>query len=194
MARPQAFDTQEVLTSAMNTFWKQGYNNTSINDLETHTGISRISLYNTFDSKEGLFLAAVDLYIATARQRMNKMFENKTIEEFITFFSTISSKDNTSFGALYGCMMVNTVLDIPDASDEIKEKVREYRNIFKSKAVEVLENNSDKLINPNDIEEKAELLTATLWGILVTNRLYHGTIQSNLMANQIIKTIESWVK
>jgi TetR/AcrR family transcriptional repressor of nem operon len=63
MARPKEFDRDVVLDKAMALFWRQGYEATSIQDLVTHTGINRQSLYDTFGSKHQLYLAVMDRYI-----------------------------------------------------------------------------------------------------------------------------------
>ena len=62
MPRPKSFDRDEVLEQAMNLFWDFGYGATSIQDLENHLGINRVSLYREFGSKHDLFLAALDKY------------------------------------------------------------------------------------------------------------------------------------
>ena len=62
MPRPKSFDRDEVLERAMNLFWDRGYGATSIQDLENHVGINRVSLYREFGSKHDLFLAALDNY------------------------------------------------------------------------------------------------------------------------------------
>ncbi|MFC4017740.1 TetR/AcrR family transcriptional regulator [Micromonospora sp. GCM10011542] len=62
MARTREFDTDEVVAAAMETFRRTGYEGTSIGDLVAATGLGRGSIYAAFGSKEGLYLAAVDLY------------------------------------------------------------------------------------------------------------------------------------
>ena len=62
MPRPKSFDRYEVLEQAMNLFWDSGYRATSIQDLENHLGINRVSLYREFGNKHDLFLAALDHY------------------------------------------------------------------------------------------------------------------------------------
>ena len=62
MPRPKSFDRDEVLEQAMNLFWDSGYGATSIQDLENHLSINRVSLYREFGSKHDLFLAALDHY------------------------------------------------------------------------------------------------------------------------------------
>jgi TetR/AcrR family transcriptional repressor of nem operon len=54
MPRVKLFDENEVLNKAMNLFWKQGYSATSIQDLVSHLGINRASLYDTYGDKEKL--------------------------------------------------------------------------------------------------------------------------------------------
>ena len=60
--RPRSFDRDEALERAMELFWRQGYEATSLADLTAAMGINPPSLYAAFGDKEHLFLAAVDRY------------------------------------------------------------------------------------------------------------------------------------
>ena len=60
--REREFDRQEALVSAMNLFWRKGYNDTSVQDLVEETGVARSGLYGEFGDKHELFLAALDQY------------------------------------------------------------------------------------------------------------------------------------
>ena len=51
----------------MRAFWKEGWRDTTPQRLVEATGLSRSSLYATFGSKKGLFLAALDLYVEQQR-------------------------------------------------------------------------------------------------------------------------------
>lgn len=62
MARNKAFDEKEVLKKAMELFWEQGYEKTSMQDLVDHMGIHRRSIYDTFGDKRSLFLASLHYY------------------------------------------------------------------------------------------------------------------------------------
>jgi TetR/AcrR family transcriptional repressor of nem operon len=48
MARPQEFETTDVLQKAMSVFWHYGYKGTPLEDLLIATGLSKSSFYNTF--------------------------------------------------------------------------------------------------------------------------------------------------
>jgi len=62
MARPREFDRNLVLEKAMQVFWSQGYEATSLTDLARSMGLSKSSLYDTFGSKHDLFLESIDYY------------------------------------------------------------------------------------------------------------------------------------
>jgi TetR/AcrR family transcriptional repressor of nem operon len=62
MARPRTFDEQDVIDRAMQLFWTQGYETTSVTDLTSALGVHPGTLYRTFGDKHALFLRALDHY------------------------------------------------------------------------------------------------------------------------------------
>jgi TetR/AcrR family transcriptional repressor of nem operon len=62
MARTKEFDPDAALGAAIELFWQQGYEATSMSDLVEHLGIGRASIYATFGSKHDLYLKALDRY------------------------------------------------------------------------------------------------------------------------------------
>jgi TetR/AcrR family transcriptional repressor of nem operon len=62
MARTKEFDPDSALRAALNLFWRQGYEATSMQDLVDHMGIARASIYATFGSKHELYLRALSRY------------------------------------------------------------------------------------------------------------------------------------
>jgi len=67
MARTKEFDAERALASAMDVFWRLGYENTSLETLLREMGIAKQSLYDTFGDKRALYLKAMAFY----RQRTN---------------------------------------------------------------------------------------------------------------------------
>ncbi len=65
MAGVKQFDRKAVLDRAALAFWRSGYEATSIQDLESATGLGRGSLYNAFGDKQALFLEVLERYAAT---------------------------------------------------------------------------------------------------------------------------------
>lgn len=62
MVRPRTFDQNVVLDRAIDLFSRQGFEATTVQHLETGTGLGRGSLYAAFGDKLGLFRAALDRY------------------------------------------------------------------------------------------------------------------------------------
>ena len=70
MARSKEFDEKQALRKAMELFWQQGYEKTSMQELVDYMGIHRRSIYDTFGDKRTLFLSALSYYeelITTSR-------------------------------------------------------------------------------------------------------------------------------
>ncbi|WP_075733475.1 TetR/AcrR family transcriptional regulator [Streptomyces acidiscabies] len=59
MGRPRAFDEDEAVRAAVNLFGGRAYDGVSVDDLVSHLGVHRNSLYKTFGSKRGLYLIAL---------------------------------------------------------------------------------------------------------------------------------------
>ncbi|MEU9689090.1 TetR/AcrR family transcriptional regulator [Amycolatopsis japonica] len=64
MGRRRAFDEDEVVRAAVGLFGGRSYDGVSIDDLVNHLGVHRNSLYKTFGSKRGLYLAALRRHLA----------------------------------------------------------------------------------------------------------------------------------
>ncbi|MGQ4480442.1 TetR/AcrR family transcriptional regulator [Streptomyces sp. SAS_276] len=64
MGRPRAFDEDEVVRAAVDLFGGRAYDGVSVDDLVSHLGVHRNSLYKTFGSKRGLYLMALRRHLA----------------------------------------------------------------------------------------------------------------------------------
>jgi AcrR family transcriptional regulator len=68
--KPQ-FDEAAVIAAAIEVFWRNGYAAAAISDLTEATGLSRSSLYQRFQNKDGLFQEALAAYTQRVLRRMN---------------------------------------------------------------------------------------------------------------------------
>jgi AcrR family transcriptional regulator len=69
MGRPKTFSREEVLQKALPVFWKHGYADTSVQELERATGVNKSGLYAEFAGKEDLFLQSLRYYLDTRQRR-----------------------------------------------------------------------------------------------------------------------------
>jgi AcrR family transcriptional regulator len=63
MGRPRGFDEQAVTAAAAALFSVHAYDGVGVDDLVRQLGVHRNSLYKTFASKRGLYLAALRWYL-----------------------------------------------------------------------------------------------------------------------------------
>ena len=75
MGRPKKFNREGVLDRAIPVFWKHGFANTTVQDLEQATGVNKSGLYTEFKDKEDLFLASLERYAQTrCAETTNKIY------------------------------------------------------------------------------------------------------------------------
>jgi TetR/AcrR family transcriptional regulator, transcriptional repressor for nem operon len=123
MARPREFDEEAVLDAAVNCFWAQGYEATSVRDLVEKTGITGASLYNAFGDKRALYRKALDHYIeasiADRMRRCAKLAPREAISAFLAEIVKRSLEDRQR----KGCMLVNAALDVASHDPEFRHAV-----------------------------------------------------------------------
>ncbi len=79
--RPRMFCTEKALDSAMQVFWRKGYEGASMVDLTSAIGINSPSLYAAFGSKEGLFKAVLERYDQRRAALMESILNAPTAHE-----------------------------------------------------------------------------------------------------------------
>ncbi|MDF2532344.1 MAG: transcriptional regulator, TetR family [Clostridia bacterium] len=123
MGRSKEFEESAVLQKAMELFWKQGYEKTSLSDLVEHMGIHRRSLYDTFGDKHTLFLKTIDFYGEIIKARLtSEILRAETAKQAIQciFDLTIEGNDDRPLG----CLFVNAATELAPLDKEIEEKTK----------------------------------------------------------------------
>ena len=113
MARPVEFDEQKVLTNAMEQFWKEGYEASSVQKLLDCTGINRGTLYNSFGDKDTFFKSCIDQYNGILQQQIAASLKNDKLGpwEAISglFEETVANVTNKHRSM--GCLLVNSLCE-----------------------------------------------------------------------------------
>jgi AcrR family transcriptional regulator len=105
--RPRSFDRDAALQVAMRTFWQLGYEGASMAALTEAMGINSPSLYACFGSKEALFRAAVDLYLATEdKKTRSTLAEQATARGAVEAMLRRSVANLTDPAGCRGCLLV----------------------------------------------------------------------------------------
>ena len=126
MARPVEFDEQKVLTNAMEQFWREGYEASSVQKLLDCTGINRGTLYNSFGDKDTFFKSCVDQYNKLMDKQIALTLRNDDLNTWDAILAyleetlvTVSNKHRSM-----GCLLVNSVCESINYDKEMKKVVR----------------------------------------------------------------------
>jgi len=128
MVRPRSFDENEVLHRTIRSFIARGYEATSVSDLETATGLRRVSLYNAFGDKERLLVCSLEAYARMAGDRFLAPLEQpdaslNTIEAVLTGMAGLAHTDE----GRHGCLMCNTSREpIAESSSKVRQELDRY--------------------------------------------------------------------
>ncbi|MFT6189063.1 MAG: AcrR family transcriptional regulator [Oleispira sp.] len=109
MGRPKNYDHQDVLKKAMMQFWKAGFAETSLSDLEVATSLNRYSLYKGFGDKETLFEQSLEYYQDHIIRRMLAPLTKSepSIEAVNNYFAQLNKLLKGKHGE-YGCLFQNS--------------------------------------------------------------------------------------
>jgi AcrR family transcriptional regulator len=121
MGRPRTFDPEHALDQAMEVFWRNGYEGTSLVDLTVAMGINRPSLYSAFGSKEGLFRQALDRYAEGPAGYVLKALEEPTAREVAERILRGAADRQTDPANPPGCMAVSGALACGPDSEAIRQ-------------------------------------------------------------------------
>jgi TetR/AcrR family transcriptional repressor of nem operon len=123
--RPREFDTDEAIESAMGVFWSSGYHSTSLPELLEATNLSRGSLYAAFGDKHGLFLRALDRYIADSLTRLDAELDpRKDPLEGVRACLARYVKRTSGAGGKRGCLVVATSMELGSHDAEVVASAR----------------------------------------------------------------------
>jgi TetR/AcrR family transcriptional repressor of nem operon len=126
MARPIEFDRPKTVNRALALFWRKGYQATSLADLLAAMTISRSSFYAAFTDKRSLFIECLDLFSARTLDMLQRArAEMPPIDALQNFFERDFIGARGAKGH-WGCMLVNTVLEMADVDGELAARASQH--------------------------------------------------------------------
>jgi TetR/AcrR family transcriptional regulator, copper-responsive repressor len=135
MGRPKNFSRESVLEKALPVFWKYGFADTSLQELEKATGVNKSGLYAEFADKGDLYLESLRHY---SRKRQEdglltaKPLGWKNIERFLKLAPCTLEGQK-------GCFSINSMNQfavLPVAAQEIVSKSRAFLKDLMARNVE----------------------------------------------------------
>lgn len=123
MARPREFDETDAVRIAAETFWRRGYQATSIKDLEEATGLTAGSLYKAYGSKRELFALCLEQYMKDESYLaiLLRTFDKPLDYSLRRLFDIIIESASAMSERPAGCLVTNLVAELLNVDVELGE-------------------------------------------------------------------------
>ena len=121
--RAKEFERDEIADAAMRVFWQRGYAATSVQDLVEGTGLSRSSLYNTFENKQGLYQQALQRYCAITAANVELLSGPGRPQALIRQLLQGVAQSELDDPQRRGCLVANATLELAAHDPAVAELV-----------------------------------------------------------------------
>jgi AcrR family transcriptional regulator len=183
MGRPKNFSREEVLEKAMPVFWKHGFADTSLQELERATGVNKSGLYTEFRNKEDLFVACLRHYLESQEKRgflTREPLGWKNVEAFL-------KHGPLNKGEQQGCFSVNSMREIAILPDAAYGVVTENRTLLQRLLAMNIEAEKSKMA----ASAIAEMVLSFFSGLCIESNLKSGKTSSNRKIDNFMTALRS---
>ncbi len=183
MGRPKNFTREEVLAKAMPVFWKHGFSDTSLQELERATGVNKSGLYSEFRDKDDLFVACLRHYLESQQKRgllTKEPLGWKNVETFLRH-------GPLNKGEQKGCFSVNSMREFAILPDEAHAIVEENRGTVQGLLAMNIEAEKPRMA-PDAI---AEMILSFFSGLCIERNLKYDKAASTRKIESFMKVLRS---
>jgi AcrR family transcriptional regulator len=182
MGRPKQFNREGVLDRAIPVFWKQGFANTTVQDLEQATGVNKSGLYTEFKNKEDLFLASLDRYFQTrgAELLIAQPLGWGNIEAFLRL--ALGCDDGQR-----GCFAVNSMRELAGLPAEAQELISSSQQTLTRLLIRNIEAEEPK-VDPGII---ADVVLTFFAGFCIVQNLKIGKASSERKIRNLMQVVRN---
>ena len=183
MGRPKNFNREEVLEKAMPVFWKHGFSDTSLQQLERATGVNKSGLYSEFRDKEDLFVACLRHYLETQQKRGLLTKEPLGWDNVETFLE----HGPLNKGEQQGCFSVNSMREFAILPHKAHAIVAENRTRLQGLLARNIEAEKPRM-DPRLI---AEMVLSFFSGLCIEHNLKSGKASSTRKIESLMQVLRS---
>jgi len=170
--RPLSFDREVALRQAMLTFWRHGYESSSIADLTAAMGISAPSLYTAYGDKKQLFLEAARLYAGDPKAMHEALDAAPSAYVAARDLMTAAARAYSGEDTPRGCLLASATASCSEASADVQHAVADIRRGVQQGLKARIERDVHEHLLPADTEasELSGLIMAVMQGLSVLAR------------------------
>jgi AcrR family transcriptional regulator len=178
---------EQILQAALRCFAQRGYYATTIEDLVVETGLSRGALYLYFPSKEALYLALADRWNcgleAAIRRQMTPDLSPMAILQLIIEVTgaQVAAEVDACRVLMEGWILGRT---LPALEDQVQRQQAQALQVFEQLLQAGVA--SGEVRHDLAIQLQAQVLLATLLGLMIQWHLHPGTIDWQQVAEETV--------
>ena len=194
--RKGARTRQRIVEQAASVMSVRGYSATSMADLARETGLEKGSLYNHFDSKEALALAAFDYSVALVGQRFEAALagQERAIDRLRAIVGVFRSLADAP-PLPGGDPVLNMAIESDDAYPALLERAQAAMTIWQKligKAAK--EGIARGELRPDiDPRELASVITSTLEGAVMMSKLFRDPVHMRWAVDHLMTYLDTLV-
>lgn len=126
MGRAMKFDRDAAIDWVMNEIWQVGFEALSVKTISEKLGITRSSFYNTFISREALFVEALERYFSLSPDRRLEGFaDSPNLLKLLTEVFKEACRQRTDDTLHRGCLAVNSISELVGVNEELGPKLED---------------------------------------------------------------------
>lgn len=193
VGRPREFDIDFALDAVMQTFWRKGYEATSMADLMAATGLHKGSIYGTFGDKHSLFIQALKRYLWQMDRTEAEALKNaETPLDGLrrVGHAMIDLVDDDS-GVPKGCMAVNAIIGMAPDDEEVKRIMEEHVQGMRNSIVEAITaaQEAGQITKDRPAELLAGMIMTFVSGLSTTMKGYISTEEAHQLLDAQMEAI-----
>jgi AcrR family transcriptional regulator len=193
MARTKVFDPAQALEAAMEVFWNQGYEATSLDDLLSAMKIGRQSMYDTFGDKKQLYLAALAHYTDTGRDALRRRLSAgpSALGAIGDFLQGVARSDACQRER--GCLSVNAVAEFGKGDPEVYASIERSQQMTEEIFAEVLARAREQgeLAEDVDPDAAAHFIHTAIRGMRISAKAGASAAQLGATASFTIAALQA---
>ena len=175
--RPREFDPEVFLDTALDCFWQNGYQATSMADLKKASGLASASIYKLYPDKRAIYLAALQRYMDEGMTRTAKrsaeMSPEAALREMLEFVAQLSSAP----AGKRGCFTIAAASELLPGDEEVRAKVSlKFERIINELESILIKGQQQQIFRQN---EDARVMAQSIFMMLEGMRIY-GKLQPDI--------------
>lgn len=193
MARPRKIEKEDALEAAMQAFWLNGFEATSMQDLMNTTGLKKGSIYQTFGGKKALFFETLTLYADRVYDEFRATFrEAETPKDGMTTFLTEFLVNFALQETIRkGCFVVNTTIELAPHDEDARAIIQRQNSRIEKMLSDEIEKGQKTGEFRKDIpaNELAIELNVMLYGLMADSKSTGDSVRTKKLAANFLRSL-----